>query len=128
MSSKGVKINPVSPRTFELLGMNTIESQFPVEFEDGGGFPMFTAYCAQCNRPIENQHLRGLVTRSRRDTYTVEAAGACFTCKIATPVSYRLHQDGTMTGISPVSQKWTTWDKRPGVLRDILHGLFPVRF
>jgi hypothetical protein len=125
--SESVKINPVSPRTFELLGMETIESQFPVAFDDGGGFPMFTAYCAQCSRPIENQHLRGRVTRSRKDLYTIEAAGACFACNIATPVSYRLHQDGTMTGISPDSGKWTEWNKKPGFFQGIWHTLFPDR-
>jgi len=124
----GVTINPVSPRTFELLEMETIESQFPVAFDDGSGFPMFTAYCAQCNSPIENQHLRGIVARPRRDIYSIEAAGACFACKIATPVHYRLHQDGTMTGMSPETQKWTRWDKRPGFFQGILHKLFPGRF
>ncbi len=125
-----VKINPVSPRTFELLDMDTIESQFPVEFEDGGGFPMFTAYCAQCNNPIENQHLRGRVSRSERDVYTVEAAGACFACNIATPVNYRLHPDGTLTGISPDSGKWERWDKKQkaGFFRSMLHSLYPGRF
>lgn len=124
----GVTINPLSPRTFELLEMETIESQFPVAFDDGGGFPMFTAYCAQCNSPIENQHLRGRVTRPKKDTYSVEAAGACFTCKIATPVNIRLHQDGTMTGISPHTGQWEKWDKKPGFLQGILQTLFPSRF
>jgi len=126
--ARSVKINPVSARTHQLLAMETLESQFPVIFDDGGGFPMFTAYCAQCNRPIENQHLRGQVVRSRRDMYTVEGAGACFGCNIATPVFYRLHPDGTMTGVSPESGQWTKWNKRPGVLRRVLEGLFPSRF
>lgn len=126
--SRSVPINPISTRTRELLAMETVESQFPVLFDDGGGFPMFTAYCAQCNRPIDNQHLRGLVTRSRKDMYTIEAAGACFACNIATPVSYRLHEDGTLSGISPHSGTWTKWDRRPGFLRGILHNLFPGRF
>ena len=121
----GVVINPISPRTHELLEMETIESQFPVEFDDGGGFPMFTAYCAQCNRPIENLHLRGRVTRTHSNTYTIEAAGACFSCKIATPVGFRLHHDGTMTGVSPNSGKWVQWNKKPGLFRDILSALFP---
>lgn len=124
----GVTINPLSPRTSQLLEMDTIESQFPVEFDDGGGFPMFTAFCAQCNRPLENRHLRGLVTRPQKDTYAIEAAGACFTCKIATPVNIRLHQDGTMTGVSPATGKWERWDKKPGLLRGILQNLFPGRF
>ncbi len=124
----GIKLRTVSPRTFELLEMDTIESQFPVSFDDGGGYPLFVAYCAQCNHPIENQHLRGVVSRSRHDQYTIEAAGACFTCNIATPVHYRLHQDGTMTGISPDSGEWTSWDTRPGLWRGMLHALFPRRF
>lgn len=123
-----VKVNPVSPRTFQLLDMDTIESQFPVMFEDGGGFPMFTAYCAQCSQPIENEHLRGQVLRSERDVFTVEAAGACFACNIATPVFYRLHPDGTMTGVSPQSGKWEKWDKQPKFFRSMLHRLFPGRF
>ncbi len=123
-----VKINPISPRTFELLGMETLESQFPVAFEDGGGFPMFTAYCAQCSRPIENQHLRGRVTRTRRDMVTIEGAGACFSCNIATPVNYRLHSDGTMTGISPDTRAWTVWDKKPGLFRGVLQSMLPGRF
>ncbi len=126
--SRSPQVNPISPRTRELLEMATIESQFPVQFEDGGGFPMFTAYCAWCKRPIANRHLRGLVTRSRKDMYTVEAAGACFTCKIATPVSLRLHQDGSMTGMSPHSGAWTRWDTRPSLLRRILHSISPKRF
>ncbi len=126
--SGSVKVNPVSTRTLELLSMETIESQFPLAFDDGGGFPMFTAYCAQCNRPIENQHLRGLVSRARRDMYTIEAAGACFGCNIATPVNYRFHADGTMSGISPHSSRWTVWDTRPGFFRSMLHALFPGRF
>ncbi len=123
-----IKINPISPRTHALLEMETIESQFPLAFDDGGGFPMFTAHCAQCNRPIENQHLRGLITRPRKDMYVVEAAGACFSCNIATPLYYRLHQDGTMSGISPESNQWEEWDTRPGVIRKILHFLRPGRF
>jgi hypothetical protein len=123
-----VKINPLSSRTFELLQLDTLESQFPVVFADGGGFPLITAYCAQCNRPIENQHLRGRVIRTRSDMVTLEAAGACFHCKIATPVYYRLHQDGTMTGISPKTGKWTEWNARPGFFRGIMHTLFPAFF
>ncbi len=126
--SGSVKFRAVSPRTFELLAMPTIESQFPVSFDDGGGFPMFTAYCARCERPIDNQHLRGQVIRSRHDQYTIEAAGACFTCNIATPVNYRLHKDGTMTGISPDTGEWTTWDRKPGLIRNMLHIVFPRRF
>ncbi len=126
--AEDVKINPISPRTFELLDMNTIESQFPVRFNDGSGFPMFTAYCAKCNQPIENEHLRGQVTHSEQDVYTVEAAGACFACNIATPVFYRLHPDGTLSGMSPQSGKWEIWDKNPGFFRSMLHRLFPGRF
>ncbi len=122
------QIAPITARTRDLLNMSTIESQFPIEFDNGSGFPMFTAFCGQCNHPIESEHLRGIVTRSRKDQYTVEAAGACFACNIATPVNYRLHEDGTMTGISPYTGKWTEWNRRPGLMRDFLHTLFPGRF
>ena len=125
--SDSIKINPVSQRTFALLEMETIESQFPVAFDDGGGYPMFTAYCAQCNQPIESQHLRGQVRRERPDMYVIEGAGACFKCNIATPLYYRLHQNGTMTGISPDSNQWAQWDKRPGIFRRMLQALFPNR-
>ncbi len=123
-----VKINPISPRTFELLDMDTIESQFPVMFKDGSGFPMFTAYCARCDQPIENEHLRGLVSHTEQDVYMVEAAGACFDCNIATPVQYRLYPDGTTSGVSPMSGKWEKQDRKPGFFRSMLHRLYPGRF
>ena len=121
--AEDARINRISPRTFELLGMDTIESQFPILFKGGNEFPVLTAYCAQCNQPIESQHLRGEVSRSQDDVYTLEAAGACMRCHVATPVFYRLHADGTMTGVSPEAEMRERRERRGGFLRGLLGRL-----
>lgn len=123
---RNVPINPISPRTRALLDCPTIASQFPIRFKDGGGFPMFNAYCAQCNDPLDHEHIRGNVTMHNDDTAIVDAAGACMKCKIATPVNYRFHSDGTATGISPRDAKWTAY--RPSIGRRLLMLLFPKTY
>lgn len=104
---------PISKRERELLGMDSIASQMPVEFPNGACWTELIGECKFCRREIPDDLLRGSVTRPLPSVTVVEAVGVCPDCRIATPFLYRMHDDRRLTG--PCDGGWCTWMAKPSL-------------
>lgn len=98
----------ISQRQWELLTMPSIDSQFPVTFENGAFWKSITGHCNGCNKDIAPSLFKGRVTRPMRNVAVVEAVGVCPECKLVTEYIYRLHDDMRITGINKKGQ-WIVW-------------------
>lgn len=81
----------------ELWKEPSIQSQFPVVFEQGQQWKQFTGYCGNCNQQIKTENLRGRVGSITKDIYLVKAVGYCEKCDLAICFLYHLHSDLSMT-------------------------------
>ncbi len=108
MRSIAVGRRQVSQRQWELLAMPSIDSQFPVTFENGAVWEAITGHCSGCNKDIDPTLLRGRVTSPIGNVAVVEAVGVCHECKLVTEYLYRLHDDMRITGFNKKGQ-WVSW-------------------
>jgi hypothetical protein len=101
-------------------------ASFPLVFPNGAMWSSFKAFCNGCR--CEMADLRGTVTKPYPTIFVVEAYGLCEPCRLITTVSYRLHDDVSMSGRSPTTGRWSRWEvERPWWvrLRRWARSLFP---
>jgi hypothetical protein len=109
-----------SPRHRELLGMSTLESQFPVTFPNGTTWQKLDGNCAQCGGVLHPSMVHGLVSRPIPSVAVVEAVGECEACKKLTQFYCRLHDDMRITGpAGPSESSWCTWAPKRSLLKRI---------
>lgn len=70
----------------------TIQSQLPVQLENGCTVSHLAFKCRNCRCEIEQLQTRGTLTRSM-GIYTMTAYGYCTDCNLLTPFNYRVRPD-----------------------------------
>jgi hypothetical protein len=79
------------------------------------------AYCSRCKDHIEDENVRGTVLVRREGgvayrsqgpihAFRIEAGGYCTKCNLISPLLYDLNEDMTMSGPSPHTGEWVTWE------------------
>lgn len=91
-----------------------LTSFFPLRFSGKAVWNEFTGQCAGCKEDILDTHLRGHVRRLDGHTFTVEASGYCPSCHLVTRFMYRLHDDMSITGKSPLTGQIARWASGTG--------------
>lgn len=97
----------LSEKDRALFDMSSIESQMPVLFKNGSMFEKMDCFCAECDKIIQADRVRGEIQRPFEHVAVIEAVGACAGCRLLTPFQFRLHDDMRMTGFR--DGKWVTW-------------------
>ena len=65
--------------------------------------------CNRCDQLFEDDNLRGRAWEEMPDIYMVDAHGYCPTCRLLTPIRYRL-MDRAMYGRSHRTGEWTRYE------------------
>lgn len=91
------ELRTITAREKMLMGMPSIASQLPVKFKNGMRWDDFAGECNICEKNIDNESIRGLVTVVNDTTATLEAVGICQRCNVATAFHCRFHGDATMS-------------------------------
>lgn len=110
-----------SGRDQELWSSPSVASQMPVRFEGAMEWQDLVGYCNGCGDAIPAADFRGLVTRPLARVACVEAVGVCRRCRLLTHFAWRLHPDGSVTGVGP-NGRWGTWRSQPGWLARLRRG------
>lgn len=98
----------------ELMGLPTIGSQMPVEFENGARWECLEGQCKGCGKLIEPSLLTGRVTRVVESVASIDAIGVCHPCALVTRFSYRVHKDMRISGMTEYG--WAAWRARPSLI------------
>lgn len=85
---------PITEEVKGLLEQPTILSQLPVVFDTGFRFDTLVGHCGKCHCGIDQQLLRGRITRLLPSVALVEAVGACNRCALLTRFNFRVYSDG----------------------------------
>jgi len=94
--------------TDEFRTLPTIASQLPLIFSDRDRWNTFTGHCNKCGTSLNDEAVRGHVTRPFGATFILDAWGLC-PCGTITPFHYRLPPSMTMVGRSPKNGAWAIW-------------------
>lgn len=70
----------------------TIQSQLPVQLENGATVTRLAVKCYRCRTEIEQLQMRGTLTLSV-GVYTMTGYGYCAECNLLTPFNYRIRPD-----------------------------------
>ena len=124
---QAIKLKKLSTRERELMQMPTLASQTPVVFNESAEFSQLTAYCKMCDHEVPESLVTGKVVHLNAHTASVEGVAVCPACKIATPINYRLHSDGRVSGPSPTTGKWGVWGARNKTLMKYICDLLLFR-
>lgn len=90
--------SPLTVRDRELMNMETIASQFPVQFSNNAVWTEFDGKCSGCGKTLDRNNVRGLLSKPLPTVATIEAAGVCLNCELLTRFDYRIHNDMRITG------------------------------
>lgn len=112
---------PLTARQLELLAMSSIESQLPVGFKNGLTCTEISCTCNGCNGVVPQNKVRGSISTAFQGVAVLSAVGVCDSCKLVTEYSWRLHEDGRITGLT--NQGWKTWFLKPSEANPIMAGI-----
>lgn len=110
-----------------------VHTSLPVHFQNGAVFSSFVGECKGCGHPIEDELLRGRVTRPIPELAALDAYGACKSCRLITPFMCRVRSTPEGLQMEWIHERhgWVTaLMNRPGVLgrfKGLLHRLFAFR-
>jgi thymidine kinase len=104
--------------------MPSLDSQMPLVFRSGEEVREIGAHCGVCGQKVPGENIRGRVFWPLKTVVVIEAAAYCRDCMVATPLDYRLYEDGRI--IEPVNgaQDVGSWDARTGLFDRIKSFLF----
>lgn len=68
--------------------------------------------CGRCDAALPADCMRGRITMSTSHVHCLEAVGFCAACNVYTSYSYRMHADGTFSGLDR-DGKWARWAMSP---------------
>lgn len=109
-------------RDFELLEMETLASNFPLPYRNGACWDSLKCLCKGCDKPLEDDLVRGIVVRHHDHMAAVEAAGVCHDCRLITRFVFRLYDDMSIS--APTEKGWQTWGrKREGFFRRMIRSM-----
>jgi hypothetical protein len=91
------KMNPLQKRNHELLGMPSIQSQFPINFENGNGWDEFNVHCDSCGNVLASDLVTGIVSKPMPKVAVIEAVGCCDKCKAVFNIDYRMYDNLSVT-------------------------------
>lgn len=115
-----IKTKPLTEHERGLLQAPPIASQLPIVFNADYKFEELSAHCKNCGGQVPDKLLRGVVTKLSESLATIDALAVCPKCRIGTPIHYRFHDDGRVSGYSPTTGRWTEWKMhRPNLLEYI---------
>lgn len=112
------KIKPVTDNERALLAMPSIQSAFPIEFENGSGVEMFSGYCACCSKEMPANSVCGRVTRPTKQVIVMEAMGVCDQCNVATHFFWRIYDDMRLSTIK--GGRWVTIEAKTSLFQRAL--------
>lgn len=115
----------------DFFQLPELSSFFPLVFASGGQWTWFSGICGNCGRELSGRYLRGEVDRSAEDSYRsirysfeMRGVGLCESCNKLTTYTYALHDDMTLSGISPRTGEMSLWRSRPDWFRNLLRKVF----
>lgn len=115
-------------RERELLAQPSVASRLPIRFAKGSVLDEIEAHCAHCDRPIEQDFLRGNISLFTPQVVLLDAVGGCRQCQQTSRFNYRIHDDLSRTGLlngqwvhTPVKLRWQMRFKR--WLRGFIQGV-----
>lgn len=98
-----------------------LSSLLPLKFANGAEIGGFAYCCAQCKDEIGPESIRADITALNPHVYNLEAYGLCYECKLISPLSARLADDGSMLLLKASGWSPARWGKepRPGIISRI---------
>jgi hypothetical protein len=100
----------LTARDVELLKMSAIAEQMPLQFDNGFRWTTLSCNCFRCGQAIEDERVKGMLTKHTPHMAVLEAIGNCPTCELYTRFLYRIYDDKRIMG--PQNGKWQTWQVR----------------
>lgn len=114
MARCSINKKPITARHEELFAMPTINSQLPVKLDNECLWAEFDGYCLECGNKIDENMLRGAVSKPFPHTAVIDAVGICKPCRVLTVFYNRLHDDMRVTAIK--DGKWCAWEAEPTLI------------
>lgn len=95
-----------------LLSEPLLHTHLPINFKNGWRFDCLEVICSKCLIQVKHDRLFGRINRHSDSMCAVDAIGLCSHCHRFVVISYRFHDNGDISGCSPVDGRWTRWVAR----------------
>lgn len=87
---------PITQQHRDLAKAPSIDSQLPIQYQNGNTLSDWGGYCLGCDEPIPSDRLRGNIVMQTPSVATIRAVGICHKCKLLTPFNVRVRDNLSM--------------------------------
>lgn len=110
MAVEGANMKKATERDLQLLEMAPLASYLPLTYRNGACWESLKCECQGCDKPLDDNLVRGIVVKHGDHMVAVEASGVCHECRLITRFVFRLYDDMRLSALT--KNGWETWGRK----------------